>query len=87
MIIKAESKITVDNPDVIKGKRVLVIEDGPTLTHGEMKIGAGTVAAERFGAKELIDPRPILSANLKKPSRFTLISVFYYQLWVTVNNN
>jgi len=66
MIIKAESKITVDNPDVIKGKRVLVIEDGPTLTHGEMKIGAGTVAAERFGAKELIDPRPYTVGKLKE---------------------
>lgn len=56
-IIKAESRISVDNPDIIKGKRVLVVEDGPTLTHGEMKLGAGTVAAQRFGAKELVDPR------------------------------
>lgn len=45
-IIKAESSITVDKPEIIKGKRVLVVEDGPTLTHGEMKIGAGTVAAK-----------------------------------------
>lgn len=57
-IIKAESKITVDQPEIIVGKRVLVVEDGPTLTHGEMKIGAGTVAAERLGAKEIIDARP-----------------------------
>ena len=57
-IIKANSKLTVDDENVIKDKAVLVIEDGPTLTHGEMKIGAGTVAAERFGAKKLIDPRP-----------------------------
>ena len=57
-IIKAESKITVDQPDSIKGKRVLVVEDGPTLTHGEMKLGAGTIAAERLGAGEIIDPRP-----------------------------
>ena len=57
MIMKAESTITVDKPELIKGKRVLVVEDGPTLTHGEMKIGAGSVAAERLGAKELIDPR------------------------------
>lgn len=64
-IIKADSKITVDNPDIIKGKRVLVVEDGPTLTHGEMKIGAGTVAAERFGAGELIDPRPYTVGKLK----------------------
>ena len=57
-IIKAESTITVDHPETIIGKRVLVVEDGPTLTHGEMKIGAGTVAAQRLGAKEIIDPRP-----------------------------
>ncbi|NLJ58004.1 MAG: GTPase [Tissierellia bacterium] len=64
-IIKAESKISVDNPEIIKGKRVLVVEDGPTLTHGEMKIGAGTVAAERFGAGELVDPRPYTVGKLK----------------------
>ena len=63
-IIKAESKITVDNPEIIVGKRVLVVEDGPTLTHGEMKIGAGTVAAERLGAKEIIDPRPFAVGSL-----------------------
>lgn len=57
-VMKAESKITVDNPELVKGKRVLIIEDGPTLTHGEMKIGAGSVAAERLGATEIIDPRP-----------------------------
>lgn len=65
-IIKADSKITVDNPDVIKGKRVLVVEDGPTLTHGEMKIGAGTVAAERVGVAEMIDPRPYTVGKLKE---------------------
>ena len=57
VVIDAASTISVENPDVIKGKRVLVIEDGPTLTHGEMKIGAGVVAAKRFGAAEIIDPR------------------------------
>jgi len=56
-VIDAASTLTVAKPEVIKGKRVLVIEDGPTLTHGEMKIGAGVVAAKRFGAKELVDPR------------------------------
>ncbi|MCK9267935.1 MAG: GTPase, partial [Alkaliphilus sp.] len=56
VIIKAESKIIVDNIDMIKDRRVLVIEDGPTLTHGEMKLGAGIIAAQRFGAKELVDP-------------------------------
>lgn len=63
-IIKAESKITVDNPELIKDKRVLVVEDGPTLTHGEMKLGAGTIAAQRFGAKELVDPRPYTVGKL-----------------------
>lgn len=58
MVVDAASTIKVDNPAVIAGKKVLVVEDGPTLTHGQMTIGAGTVAAERFGAKELVDPRP-----------------------------
>ncbi len=57
-VIDAASPIRVDNPDIIKGKRVLVIEDGPTLTHGEMRYGAGTVAAERYGATDLVNPRP-----------------------------
>lgn len=63
-IIKAESTITVDNPEVVKGKRVLIVEDGPTLTHGEMKIGAGTVAAQRIGATEIVDPRPYAKGSL-----------------------
>lgn len=58
IVVDAASPIRVDNPEVIRGKRVLVIEDGPTLTHGEMKYGAGTVAAQRYGAAELVDPRP-----------------------------
>ena len=57
-VVKANSKVTVNDPDAIAGKRVLVVEDGPTLTHGEMKIGAGVVAAERSGAAEIVDPRP-----------------------------
>lgn len=57
-IIDAASPIKVDNPDVIKGKRVLVVEDGPTLTHGEMEYGAGTIAAMNYGAAEIVDPRP-----------------------------
>jgi len=56
--IEAASPLFVDDPDSIFGKRVLVIEDGPTLTHGEMAYGAGYVAARRFGAKEIVDPRP-----------------------------
>jgi predicted GTPase len=57
-IIEAASPLFVDNPGLIKGKRVLVIEDGPTLTHGEMAYGAGFVAAQRFGASQIVDPRP-----------------------------
>ncbi len=58
IIIEGASPIYVDDPDAIRGKRVLVVEDGPTLTHGGMKIGAGWVAARRFGAAEIVDPRP-----------------------------
>ncbi len=57
-LAKANSRVTADDPDAIAGKRVLVVEDGPTLTHGEMKIGAGVVAAQRLGAAEIVDPRP-----------------------------
>ena len=56
--VKANSAVTVDDAGAIRGKRVLVVEDGPTLTHGSMKIGAGVVAAERNGATEIVDPRP-----------------------------
>ncbi len=65
-IVKAESVITVADPAVIEGKRVLVVEDGPTLTHGEMQIGAGTIAAKRFKASELVDPRPYIVGKLKE---------------------
>ncbi len=58
IVIDAASPIKVDTPSLIRGKRVLVVEDGPTLTHGEMKLGAGTVAAMKFGAAEMVDPRP-----------------------------
>jgi len=57
-IVEAASPIFVENPDEIRGKKVLVVEDGPTLTHGEMAYGAGVVAARRFGAAEIVDPRP-----------------------------
>ncbi len=66
IVIDGASPITVDDPSVIKGKRVLVIEDGPTLTHGGMKLGAGTVAAQKFGASELIDPRPYTVGKLSE---------------------
>jgi predicted GTPase len=58
VIIEAASPIFVEDPGAIRGKRVLVVEDGPTLTHGEMAYGAGIVAARRFGAAEIVDPRP-----------------------------
>jgi len=58
ILIEAASPLTVDHSEFIRGKRVLVVEDGPTLTHGGMKYGAGIMAAQKFGAKEIIDPRP-----------------------------
>jgi len=64
IVIDGASPIKVDNPEVIKGKKVLVVEDGPTLTHGEMKLGAGTVAARKFGAAKLVDPRPFVVGKL-----------------------
>jgi len=69
VLIEAASAISVDKPEVIRGKRVLVVEDGPTLTHGEMKIGAGTVAARRFGAAEIVDPRPYAAGKLAETYR------------------
>ena len=64
VVIDAASPLTVTNPGAIRGKRVLVIEDGPTLTHGDMTIGAGVVAARRFSAAEIIDPRPYAVGKL-----------------------
>lgn len=58
IVVDAASPITVEHSEFIRGKRVLVVEDGPTLTHGGMKYGAGVMAAQKFGAKEIIDPRP-----------------------------
>ena len=70
IVIEGASPISVDDPEAIRGKRVLVVEDGPTLTHGGMKIGAGWVAARRFGAAEIVDPRPFavgeITATYKK---------------------
>ncbi len=64
VVIDGASPIKVDDPSVIRGKRVLVVEDGPTLTHGEMKLGAGIIAARKFGAAELVDPRPFTVGRL-----------------------
>ena len=65
-IVLAESSLVVNKPEMIRGKRVLVIEDGPTLTHGEMPFGAGVVAAETFKAAEIVDPRPFAQGSLKE---------------------
>ncbi len=64
-IITAKSPVVADNPLLINGKRVLVVEDGPTCTHGGMKTGAGTVAAKKYGAASIVDPRPYLQGSLK----------------------
>ena len=64
VVIDGASTLDMDDPAVVKGKKVLVVEDGPTLTHGEMKIGAGVVAAQKFGAAELVDPRPYIVGRL-----------------------
>jgi len=82
-VIEAASPIFVEDPAAIRGKRVLVIEDGPTLTHGEMKYGAGIVAAQRFGAAEIIDPRPYTVGTItetfeKYPEIGTLLPAMGY---------
>jgi len=66
IVIDGASTLDVDDPSVIRGKKVLVVEDGPTLTHGEMKIGAGVVAAQKFGAAGLVDPRPYTVGRLSE---------------------
>lgn len=96
-IIKAASPILVDNPDEIVGKRVLIVEDGPTLTHGEMSYGAGVVAAEYFGASAIVDPRPfavgtIADTYLKYPDTGEVLPAMGYgdqqiaDLEQTINN-
>src|SRR6516225_8976775 len=65
-VIETKCTVTVDDPGMIKGKRVLVVEDGPTLTHGEMPYGAGVVAANRFGSSKLVDPRPFAVGSIQK---------------------
>jgi predicted GTPase len=83
IVIEAASPIAVDDPDLIKGKKVLVVEDGPTLTHGEMAYGAGVVAAKKYGAAELVDPRPYTVASItatykKYPRIGTLLPAMGY---------
>lgn len=65
-ILEAASPITADKPELIKGKRVLVIEDGPTLTHGNMPYGAATIIAKRLGAGEIVDPKPYAVGSIKE---------------------
>ncbi len=82
-IVEAASPIFVEDPAAIRGKHVLVVEDGPTLTHGEMAYGAGVVAAKRFGAAEIIDPRPyavgsILSTYKKYPTTGKVLPAMGY---------
>lgn len=83
LIIQAASPITVEDPEVIRGKKVLVIEDGPTLTHGGMTFGAGVLAAKTFGAKEIVDPRPFAVKSIaetyeKYPSTGALLPAMGY---------
>jgi predicted GTPase len=68
-VVKARSRLELDKPDLIKGRKVLVVEDGPTLTHGGMKYGAGIVAAERHGAAAIVDPRPWTVGSIKQVFR------------------
>jgi predicted GTPase len=82
-VIEGASPLFVDDPDAIRGKRVLVVEDGPTLTHGEMAYGAGFVAARRFGAAEIVDPRPyavdsIQATYEKYPDTGTILPAMGY---------
>jgi predicted GTPase len=65
-VLEAASPITADKPEIVRGKRVLVIEDGPTLTHGGMPYGAGTIFAEKFGASEIVDPKPYAVGSIKE---------------------
>lgn len=97
MVIDGASPLRVENWEAIKGKKVLVVEDGPTLTHGEMKLGAGTVAAKKFGAAEIVDPRPFVVGKLAEtfkiyPNIGTLLPAMGYSeeqlkdLETTINN-
>jgi predicted GTPase len=98
IVVDGASPIRVDDPGIIRGKRVLVVEDGPTLTHGEMKLGAGVVAAQKYGASELVDPRPFTVGKLTEtfeiyPQIGTLLPAMGYgqeqlkDLETTINNS
>ena len=96
-VIEAASPLFIDNPELISGKKVLVVEDGPTLTHGEMEYGAGMIAAWNLGAAEIVDPRPFtvnsISDTYKKyPKIGKLLPAMGYgeeqikDLEITINN-
>ena len=98
VVVEAASPLFVDDPAAIRGKRVLVVEDGPTLTHGEMAYGAAWVAARRFGAAEIIDPRPYAVGSIKQtyekyPSTGNVLPAMGYgeqqthELQETINNS
>jgi len=97
VVIDGASTLDIDDPSVVRGKNVLVVEDGPTLTHGEMKIGAGVVAARKFGAAGLVDPRPYTVGRLSEtfeiyPGIGTLLPAMGYgdqqlkDMETTINN-
>jgi len=97
VVLDGVSPIHVEDPSLIRGKRVLAVEDGPTLTHGEMKIGAAVVAARKYGAAALVDPRPFLAGSLQGtfrtyPGIGTLLPAMGYSpaqvkdLETTINN-
>ena len=86
IVIEAASPIFVDDPDAIVGKDVLVIEDGPTLTHGEMLYGAGVVAAQRFGAANIIDPRPYAVGTIAETYRSTPTPARCCRRWATATS-
>jgi len=97
IVIDGASTLDIDDPSVVRGKNVLVVEDGPTLTHGEMKIGAGIVAAHKFGAAGLVDPRPYTVGRLSEtfelyPGIGTLLPAMGYgeqqlkDMETTINN-
>ena len=97
IVVEAASPLFVENPEKIRGKEVLVVEDGPTLTHGEMAYGAGYVAAQRYGAAKIIDPRPYAVSSLvrtyeKYPTTGDVIPAMGYgheqmrDLEVSINN-
>ena len=97
LVVDGASPLTIDKPELVRGKKCLVVEDGPTLTHGHMKIGAGTIAAQKCGAGELVDPRPYAVGKLAEtfkiyPNIGTLLPAMGYgdeqkaDLEKTINN-